>query len=434
MKVLLKIVAFSFLVLYGTGVTYAASKTSNKVRVRVEANGRDYSDRVVSMAWEGDTPVTVTETTGGKRVVCVSQCETTPQGVTVYWKMDGTLKDGKVREYVIESTKQPSSEATTGVMSVEKDREGNIILKQNDKNVLQYNTQIAKLPRSIDPAYCRAGYIHPAWSPAGYVLTNVNPVDHRHHYGIWNPWTSVLYDGQKYDLWNLVLKQGTVRVDSVVATSSGDLFAGFQVKHLHVIFRPGKKQTVHTQQWLMEFTPKEEIVIMDELLDIKAWNTSDGTFMWDFVSDLEPATALPVILKAYRYAGFGFRATAEWTKDNCQMVTSEGKTRPEIDGTNARWIYTTGECSGKKTGILAMSYPTNHKHPEPLRIWNERANGGRGDAFFNFAPSKNEDWTLEPGHTYQLRYRVVTYDGEMTPERAEALWQEFANEPKLVVK
>ena len=420
--------------IYGTDVAHAAQKSSDKVRVRVEANGRDYSNRVVSLSWEGSTPVRVTEITGGKRTPCITQCEHTPQGTTLYWRVEGVLKDGEVREYTLESVPSPQGEVSAETMTITRDAKGNVILRQKGLNVLQYNTQIQKLPQYVDPAYRRAGYIHPAWSPAGHVLTNVNPADHMHHYGIWNPWTSILYDGGKYDLWNLGLKLGTVRFDTIVATSTGDLFAGIQVRHRHVIFRPGEKQTINTQQWSMDFTPKEEIVIMNELLDIKVWNNPDGCFLWDFVSDLEPSTALPVILKAYRYAGFGFRATAEWTKDNCQMMTSEGKTRPEIDGTNARWIYATGECSGQKTGILIMSYPTNRKHPEPLRIWNEKANRGRGDAFINFAPSKNEDWTLEPGHTYRLRYRVVTYDGEMTPERAESLWQEFAQAPIVTIK
>lgn len=433
MKTLFKIAAFSLAMIYGTDFAYAAQKSSAKVRVRVEADGRDYSNRVVSLSWEGSTPVMVTEITGGKRTPCITQCEHTPQGTTVYWRIDGVLKNGETREYSLEPV-SAHTENTNPTMTVAQDAKGNIILKQKGRNILQYNTQIQKLPQYVDPAFRRAGYIHPAWSPAGHILTNVNPVDHMHHYGIWNPWTSIMYDGSKYDLWNLGLKQGTVRFDTIVATSTGDLFAGIQAKHRHVIFRPGEKQTINTQQWSMDFTPKEEIVIMNELLDIKAWNTTDGCFLWDFTSDLEPATALPVILKAYRYAGFGFRATAEWTKDNCQMMTSEGKTRPEIDGTNARWIYTTGECSGDKTGILIMSYPANRKHPEPLRIWNEKANRGRGDAFINFAPSKNEDWTLEPDHIYRLRYRIVTYDGEMTPERAESLWQDFAKNPKLIIK
>ena len=32
-------------------------------------------------------------------------------------------------------------------------------------------------------------------TPSEKVLTNINPEDHWHHYGIWNPWTKVAFEG-----------------------------------------------------------------------------------------------------------------------------------------------------------------------------------------------------------------------------------------------
>ena len=126
---------------------------------------------------------------------------------------------------------------------------------------------------------------------------------------------------------------------------------------------------------------------------------------------------------------FGFRANQSWTRDNTDLLTSEGNRRPDIDGTRARWIYVNGESPAGRSGLLIMACPANFNSPEPLRIWNEEANGGRGDVFINFAPTKNTDWTLHPGHPYPLRYRLYAYDDEMTPQRAEQLWRDFANPP-----
>ena len=39
-------------------------------------------------------------------------------------------------------------------------------------------------------------------------------------------------------------------------------------------------------------------------------------------------------------------------------------------------------------GIVMLSHPANYNHPEPLRIWDKKANGGRGDVFANFATDK----------------------------------------------
>ena len=59
-----------------------------------------------------------------------------------------------------------------------------------------------------------------------------------------------------------------------------------------------------------------------------------------------------------------------------------------------------------------LSHPENYNHPEPLRIWDKKANGGRGDVFANFAPTKDKDWILEPGKTYTLKYRLVVFNGK----------------------
>src|SRR3546814_7487065 len=53
--------------------------------------------------------------------------------------------------------------------------------------------------------------------------------------------------------------------------------------------------------------------------------------------------------------------------------------------------------------------------------------------FFNFAPTKDMDWKLEPGNTYVLRYRMLVFDGEITAEQAEQTWQAFAHPPKVSV-
>ena len=84
--------------------------------------------------------------------------------------------------------------------------------------------------------------------------------------------------------------------------------------------------------------------------------------------------------------------------------------------------------------MLFLGHPENYNAPEPLRIWDEKANGGRGDAFVNFAPTKNKDWELMPGRLYKQRYRIFSYDGEMDREKADRLWNDFAYPPKVTVQ
>jgi hypothetical protein len=331
----------------------------------------------------------------------------------LYWILDGETRAGSTRTFVAEKAKRNPAEPAP--MEVE-DNQKALILKKEGKCILQYNYAHTEPPAGVNRSYGRSGFIHPACSPAGNVLTTIQPKDHYHHYGIWNPWTRMEYDGKTYDLWNLADKQGAVKAGDIEGTYAGDVFAGCTASLDHCIFTPDGEKTIMNERW-----------------KIKAWNVPGG-FLWDFESHLRPSTPLPILLKEYRYAGFGYRATEEWTKDNCEMLSSEGKTRQQIDGSTGRWIYITGATATGRSGLLFMGHPENYNHPEPLYIWDEKANGGRGDAFINFAPTKNKDWTLLPGEHYRLRYRILSYEGEMTAVTADRLWNEFAHPPVVEVK
>ncbi len=413
----------------------AFAKPLKNLKVTVGAAGVERNGAIASLdisAYEIPAGQTV-KVVGADNSVALSQIETCDGKTILYWRLDGAMAANATRDFVISPAAQASEHTPVMGITVQP-RTNNLIITENGKNVLQYNVAMPRLPHGVGREFARNGYIHPAWSPAGNVLTNANPADHAHHYGFWNPWTMIEYDGKTYDLWNIGGMTGTVRYDTLYASQGGDLFAELKVGHQHIIFQEQAEQRINTVNQIIRVTPKKHIDIMDEVIDMRVWNDGQAGYLWDFVSDLIPATDLPVLLKAYRYAGFGWRATPDWTKENTIMMTSEGLSRQQIDGTNGRWIYVTGMSPKGKSGILFMGYPENQNFPEPLRIWDENQNGGRGDSFINFAPTKNVDWSLEPGNTYRLRYRMLMYDGEMTPEKAEAIWKNFATPVTVSVK
>lgn len=296
--------------------------------------------------------------------------------------------------------------------------DGNALtLKCGENPVLTYKYTVTPAPEGARAVFARGGYIHPACTPSGFILTRIQPPDHLHHYGIWNPWTHIIYDGKRYDLWNLGEGLGTVRPRGIDAVYEGKGFCGFDASLDHVAF-----------------TPEGETVILDEQWRIRATKVEEG-YLWDFESRLRPVTGKPVTIKAYRYQGFCIRANELWGSDNCTMMTSEGLERPQIDGSRARWIYLVGETGPSSTaGFLIMSHPGNRQAPEPLRIWNEEANEGKENVFVNFCPAKFEDWVLEPGNEYRLRYRFLAFDGGMDPSTAERLWSDFSSTEKLIGK
>lgn len=288
-----------------------------------------------------------------------------------------------------------------------------IRLSWQGKPILSYRHSVMDVPAGVNPLFKRSGFIHPLYSPAGKVLTRVQPKDHYHHYGIWNPWTKTTIDGREIDFWNLAKGDGTVRFAEVLSHTGDSDSAAFKVRQEHVMFKPVEK------------------VAMDETWDVRASACRvEGKPAWtiDFVSTLRNVLDTPIVLDAYRYGGgLGFRAVEDWTRDNSVVLTSEGKTRAQADGTRARWCDVRGPVGNTDvpSGILFLSHTDNQDHPEPMRVWPLDGNGGRGDMFFEFCPIRLNPWTLEPQKEYVLRYRMIVYDGTLKPQTAEALWNDF---------
>jgi hypothetical protein len=295
-------------------------------------------------------------------------------------------------------------------------KDGELTLKTSDKNLLRYVYKTVYPPAGVDSAYRRSGFIHPLWSPGGQELTRIQPKDHYHHYGIWNPWTHTLYKGDTVDFWNIGGKKGTVRFSKFISVASGDVFAGYEAIHEHVAIKKDKK----------------EDVAMNEIQSVRVYNPSGDYYIMDFTSTLTCASDAPITLLEYRYGGFGWRTTGKWDNRNSEVITSEGKSRKEADGSKARWCIVQGAIDDAYAGAVMMSNPRNYNYPEPLRIWPENQYN-RGDMFANFSPTKDKDWFLEPGKTYVLRYRMLVFNNKMTTERAEAAWKSFATPPVVTV-
>lgn len=300
-----------------------------------------------------------------------------------------------------------------------KEKDGALIIHSGSENLLSYFHKTVYPPEGIDTNYKRSGFIHPLWTPHGQILTNIQPKDHYHHYGIWNPWTHTVFEKDTIDFWNIKGHQGTVRFAKFISQTNGPVYSEFSALHEHVVFKKDKT---------------EKIALYEiQTVRVYAPSKANDYYLVDFTSQLNCATKSPLLILAYRYAGFGWRFTEEWTKSNCEVLTSECKTRKNTDGTKARWVITQGTLGNDYGGAVMMSHPANQNHPEPLRIWDENANGGRGDMFANFAPTKDKEWLLEPGKTYTLRYRLIIFNGKFDAAKAESTWQYYANEPYIKI-
>ena len=361
-----------------------------------------------------DSVISLVEVKNNKRIPVPYQVENKGQRV-LYWIMQ--QEEGVAARRIFELEKGTPMKTADHIKTVTED--GALIIRSGNKNLLQYNFKTMYPPKGIDTAFKRSGFIHPLWTPNGQSLTRINAPDHYHHYGLWNPWTKVQFEGELIDFWNLKDKKGTVRFANFVSVNEGAVYADYQTLHEHVAFKKNG----------------EKKVALNELQSVRIYQPQTGQdyYIADITIQLNCAGESPVTLKEYRYGGLGWRATEKWQDSNSETLSSEGKTRKDADGTKARWVIVQGSLESDYGGAVMMSYPANYNHPEPLRIWPEKING-RGDVYANFSPTKDKDWHLAKGQDYILKYRFLVFNGKFNKEKAEAAWQNFAHVPQVSVK
>ncbi len=141
------------------------------------------------------------------------------------------------------------------------------------------------------------------------------------------------------------------------------------------------------------------------------------------------ATAGPVVMGDTKEGTFGIRLNAELSAPHDHMLNSLGaRGEAAIWGKPADWVNYSGTVGGKPVGIAVFDSPSSFRHPT---TWHARAYGlfaanPFGWREFNSDKSKDGSWTILQGESLAFRYRVLIYDGEMTPARLEELYRQYA--------
>ncbi|MCF8335358.1 MAG: PmoA family protein [Bacteroidales bacterium] len=409
--------------IFFTSMSISCGQSEPLTQIIVETGDYERNNTPVHASLEAvnyspqDRPFVLVETTGDmeKKVPCQVESGKTDR---LWWILDGNTSENTRRTFELRSGSGETTNLPT--MDYIQDEES-LVLKKGDQSVLSYRYALYPAPEGVNDLYSRNAYIHPLYSPSGNVLTRIQPPDHYHHYGIWNPWTKTHFDGRAIDFWNLGKGEGTVRFNGFITRVKGPVYSGFETLQKHIDL-------------------KGDTTAINERWDVRVWNIDikgKEVFLWDLTTTLNCATDKPVMLNEYRYGGgIGFRAVEDWKKENIRVLTSEGKNRKQADGSRARWCITWADVKGKQpSGILFMSNPANREFPEPMRVWPPDANEGRGDFFFEFCPIRHASWELKPGELYTLKYRMMVFDGEfLTTGKAEEIWNDFAHPPRVMVK
>jgi len=328
------------------------------------------------------------------------------------WFLLPELPAGSQATYELHRAKTRSSRVPNQAVT-ESSRAG-VEVVSHHRPVFTYNTVPAPLPPGrpdLTPVFQRGGYLHPVFTPAGRVVTDDYPANHRHHHGIWFAWTKTGFEGRSPDFWNMGDRKGTVEFVGLDRTWNGPVHAGFQSRHQQVDLTSGSPRIALRETW-----------------NVRAFalGSTSAVHLFDIEITDVCATNTPLDLPQYRYGGIGVRGHAAWNDPSKMGFLNSGGVTDRSKGdkgeTVGDWAVLHGPVDGGYGGIALFGHPGNANAPQPQRIHPT-------EPFLCFAPQQAGPLRIEPGKPFIARYRFATFDGPPDARLLERLWNDYAHPP-----
>ncbi len=137
----------------------------------------------------------------------------------------------------------------------------------------------------------------------------------------------------------------------------------------------------------------------------------------------------PVTFGDTKEGTFGVRLGPELSAPHDHMINSQGaRGEAAIWGKAADWVEYSGDVSGKAVSVAVFDSPKSFRHPT---TWHARAYGllaanPFGAREFTKNPEKDGSWTVPEDKSITFRYRVLIYEGQLTPEKISELYSRYA--------
>ena len=139
----------------------------------------------------------------------------------------------------------------------------------------------------------------------------------------------------------------------------------------------------------------------------------------------------PIVMGDTKEGTFGIRLGPDLSAPRGHMINSKGgEGEPQIWGKPADWVDYYGTASRHDIGIVVFDHPKSFHHPT---TWHARAYGllaanPFGLREFTKDPDKDGSWTIPGGKSLEFRYRVVIYDGKLSPDEISKAYHTYATE------
>jgi hypothetical protein len=270
-----------------------------------------------------------------------------------------------------------------------------VAVTADGKDAVRYQL---KKPADSKLAVESACYFHPLTTPAGVVVTDVAPGDHKHHRGVFLAWFE-MHGKKDADFWGW--GQYAPVKDRVIVNTSAK----------------AQGETISAEN---EWRAEGEVLLKERVAaTVKtagALRILDLTYTLTVDADLKlPQRAFSGFCARLRKDG---KATAESPEGEVKLPAPHHM-KPESDWPAQPWYgYQIALPEGAIVGCAVIDHPKNPKslwhNSAPIRMLNPCI----------VAPG---EVTLRAGEPLVLRYKVVAWDGALPREQLNTLSKEWSN-------
>lgn len=161
----------------------------------------------------------------------VAQADRRPDGsIRLTWALSRPIEAG--REARFEVGTAATAPEPSGPWSAAAGEGGKVEVRLRGRRAFAYNAgPLANPDPGASPLLTRDAYIHPAYSPAGEVVTGDFSRFHPHHRGLFLAYTRTRWGTATPDFWNIQDGKGRIRADGCDVPTVGAVVAGFVARH-----------------------------------------------------------------------------------------------------------------------------------------------------------------------------------------------------------
>lgn len=388
----------------------ASARSQPPTTITVSAGDRAYPETPVSV--ELPSPLSrgtyVLQPSDGTAPV-PAQTEVVNGKTRLTWIVPGLERGQTVTYRLVRASGRSPASPNSGVVVRRQGPDAEILV--NGKLFTRYVTEGANKP-----------YYYPLVGPTGVEITRHFPMqkdvpgetkDHPHHRSFWFTHGSV----NGVDYWSEGSKTGKTVNAAYEALESGPVYGVLRTK--------------------VDWIAPDGAKVCQDVRELRVYNTAHGRMM-DFDITVT-AGDKPVTFGDTKEGSMGMRVASSMdvTGGKGHILNSQGDKDAATWSKRADWVDYWGPVAGKTVGIAMMDHPTSFRHPT---YWHVRdyglfaANPFGVHDFVKGAAEHAGDYTIPPGGTLVLRYRILLHEGDAQDARIADVAAAYANPPTVEMR